>query len=864
MLDARTRLAEGRESLRALHQRQLSATQLVTRMTTLVDGVLLDLYRRILDDLGDDLAARIQQETAIVAVGGYGRRQLAPYSDIDVMILHAGRSSQVVAPLARQLTQDVFDAGAAFGHSVRSITEAVRLARSDPQVCTCLMETRYLAGNADLLEQFTTRFERTLRRRANAICAAFLQERGAERHQHGESVYMLEPNVKRSRGGLRDLHLLRWLGYARYGAGDADALRRLGVLAKLEHHRLGSAQEFLLRLRNELHFHADGPQDVLDRAEQLRIAAAFAYRGTRGLLPVEQFMRDYFWHTSQVWTLVRRFTAAAKQRSATAQVLAPVLGRNVDEMFRVGPREITATKVGLDRLRGNLAAVLRLVDLAGLYDKRIEASTRAAVQLASPTMSDEVSDEVIARFMSLLSVPNHLGDRLRLLHELGVLERVVPPFRHARCLLQFNQYHKYTVDEHCIRAVECATELGRGDTPIAEAYGAIANKRALHLALLLHDLGKGLEEDHSAAGREIAAEVAARLSLPEQEADQVVWLVHKHLLMSHMAFRRDTSDPALVAQLAEEAGSQEKLAMLFVLSCADLAAVGPDVLNAWKVEVLAELYTRAKAYLEDGTTDTLGTRRRDVEAAILAALPETAQSEPWFRRQLEGLPSDLLSQRSAAEVAGALQAWQKLEPGAAWAEASYTTGGTLLLTAAVDHGSGRGIFAKFAGALSAQGLSILTANIDSLADYLLLFRFTAEDPRLDLDEQADRSQKLAQVVMESISRSEPPTFQEIWGDVEKQRQDELSPLASRVEIDNRASERHTVVEVFTFDRRGLLYHLAQRIHDRGLVMHVAKIGTYLDQVVDVFYVTDRGGQKITDASRLETIRGDLLAAAAAD
>ncbi len=423
-------------------------------------------------------------------------------------------------------------------------------------------------------------------------------------------MYLLEPNIKRSPGGLRDIQLLRWVGFARYGEAAPDGLQLMGELSKEDEIALRRALEFLLRIRNELHFHARKEHDVLDRAEQVRIAAAFGYRGSAGMLPVEEFMREYFRNTDAVQQVACRFLEGAQPWMKLGEVLSPLFSHQVEGDFRVGPTRISATRKGLVKLQGDLMQMLRLADLANLYNKRIAHSTWQAIHRAAPKMPDVITSESAERFLSVLSQPARLGELLRNLHELVVLERLIPAFAHARSLLQFNEYHKFTVDEHCLRAVEAATALQTESEPWGEVYRAIENKRTLHLALLIHDLGKGYPEDHSEVGLRIADETARRLRLPQREAEILKFLVHKHLVMSHLAFRRDTSDDQIIVRFAVEVGSPEVLRMLYVLTCADLAAVGPGVLNSWKGEVLNDLYLRTLRHLSGDSPSLLADERR--------------------------------------------------------------------------------------------------------------------------------------------------------------------------------------------------------------------------------------------------------------
>ena len=657
---------------------------------------------------------------------------------------------------------------------------------------------------------------------------------------------------------MRDIHLLRWLWFIRCGVADFDRLHDMGVLSKFDHRRLISSQTFLLRVRNEMHFHANEAADTLTRAEQLRLAEYFQYRGRQGLLPVEQFMRDYFHHTNHIWHLAHRLSELVQPPSRVQRVFGPVLGYTTKDGYHIGRREISATTKAIARLELHLDEVLRLVQLARTEEKRISQDTWYFVYRTAPQYSNLLARETAQKFLKLLDSPERLGELLRRLLELGVLEKIIPEFAHARCLLQFNQYHKYTVDEHSIRTVEEATHFGDRRDALGEAYVHLQNKRMLHLALLIHDLGKGYEEDHSDVGRVIAQRTAERFELSVEDSDTLEFLVHKHLLMSHLAFRRDTSQTALVARFAEEVGTPERLQLLALVSCADLAGVGPGVLNNWKVDVLFELYRRTLRLLtpERAIVEDRDKLERQATRALFTKLEI---DDPWFERQLEALPEAFIARRTPEEVHEVLRRLRGLESrgGTAWSGYLPETD-TVEFFGAIDQGVGRAIFSSMAGALTGHGMQILSAETHTLADELLLLHYVAHDPDYPGEPPPDRLSAVCDSLVASIDREEPPAFRTVWGQDQLAANAALSNLPNEVRIDTQLSDDCAIVEVFTIDRRGLLYGLARALHDLGLIIRFAKIGTYLDQVVDVFYVTERDGAKPQSPDRQSEIRTRLL------
>src|SRR3954471_869344 len=702
--EVRQELVDGRQQLRAQHDRGLEGVRVCARYTSLVDTAIGRIYEAYLGELPESDAGQLRGRVALVAHGGFGRRQQAPFSDVDLMVLYEGKRDALIGQLASRLTQDICDVYQHLGHSLRTPAEAIQQARGDAQVGTSLLESRLLLGSGEVYGRYSEMMRSLIEKRGTALAPEFIAERRKERLEYGETVYLLEPNVKRSRGGLRDIHLLRWLWYLKSGVADPDRLYDMGVVSKFDHRRLMSAQNFLLRVRNEMHFHANETCDSLSRAEQLRLAEYFKYVGRVGMLPVEQFMRDYFHHTAHVWRMAHRLSELMQPASRVSRILEPMLGRKTEDDYQIGKREVSATPRATARLEQHREEVLKLVDLARREGKRISQDSWHFVYRTAPKYSTEPKPVVVERFLKILENPVRLGELLRRLHEMGVLEKFIPQFNHARSLLQFNQYHKYTVDEHCIRAVEEATRFADRTDSLGDVYRNLEDKSTLHLALLLHDLGKGFEEDHSEVGRRIARDTAQRLKLPTEQAETLEFLVHKHLRMSHLALKYDTTEPQLVGRFVDEVGTKERLAMLYLVTCADLAAVGPDVLNSWKIEVLSDLYFRAAEKFEtEGALEPAEREKR--RQALRQLLSVDEQNDPWFERQLAALPDSFLNKRAAEWVAEMLRRLRTLPPrsGVAWANYLKDTD-TVEYIAGIDQGTGRAIFSSMAGALTAKNM----------------------------------------------------------------------------------------------------------------------------------------------------------------
>jgi len=866
---AREKVAAGREKLRRQHEGGSPGVQVCAHFTDLLEGIVVDLFHDALSELAPDVRRRLESETAVVAHSGFGRRAMAPYSDIDVMLLHAVSNRDALAPVVRRFSQNLYDTGIDVGFAARTTPEACRLAMSDATVLTSLSESRLIVGDQPLYDHFERRFRRMTRRRWPRLLAAAEEARREERSKYGETVFLLEPNVKRSRGGLREMQFIRWIGFIRYGESDFDALAEAGWLSKEEQLKLRGANDFLLWVRNDLHFQHGNAEDVLDRTEQLRIAALRNYPEIAGLLPVEQFMREYFQHTSGVREIAAHLAEVARPRSFLWWLVEPLVSHQFEGDFRVGPLAVSATRAGLAKVRGDLAEVLRLLDLANLYDKRIDHRTWQAIRSAMMSRgpanpAQPLPREVSERFMSLLSQPRRLGDSLRRLHDLRVLEQLIPGVTHARGLLQFNAYHRYTVDEHSIRVVEYLASL-QNDTGVpGEVYRSLKNKAVLHLAALLHDLGKGYVEDHSEVGARLAGQTAARLGLAQHDAETVHFLVHRHLRMSHLAQQQDISDDSVVVPFAVEVGSPEVLKMLYVLTLADLAAVGPGVLNEWKQQLLTDLYEHTLHLLtSESPAEAASARIRNRRDEILT-LARRREGLAWFETQIISLPASCLFAWPPADTIEKLDRLRKLPHHEAVAWGNYSANHSAVeYTIGTYEAITSGIFYKLTGALTSSRQQILSADINTLAEGMVLDRFYVQDQDYSGPPPQPRIEEVCRALVAALKENagRAPVFRKLWHQRSKPQTAAIQHLPTRVTIDNTTAEKYTIVAAFAYDKMGLLYAITRTLFELGLSVSTAKIGTRLDQVVDVFYVTDQQtGTKIYDEQRLNAIRQRLIAA----
>jgi len=854
VLAARTDLAEGLEKLRGQFGAGSPGIQLGFFLCDLLDKVVLDIFRAALEDHQD--RAALEEGVALVAHSGYGRRDNAPYSDVDLMLMHSPSVNALIPEFAARLVQDLSDVGVDLGFSVRTPRQAVQLAMSDPIICTGLTECRFLDGNEPLYQKFFENFRRTCGRSKKQLIKAIEEARQDERQRFGETVYLLEPNVKRSRGGLRDIHLLRWIGFVAYGESLPRRLKQMGHLSPKDHATLRDARDFLLLLRYGLHFKAGHAQDVLNKPEQLRISENREFEGDEGVLPVERFMQAYFKHTTGIRDVVGNFISTAKWDSPIRMALHNLIGRpTAGGEYLVGPRYVSARRSGMENVRGDLIAVLKLMDLSNRSSKRIDVDLWQNVRDSmAETTINSISHDAAHLFLSLLSESGRLGKLLRRLHGLEVLEKLIPGWAHVRCLLQFNDYHKYTVDEHSLRTVENLTSDQSDPTVLGSVYRSIKNKSTLHLAALIHDIGKGYAEDHSTVGARLARKIAKHLSMPQREADRLEFLVFRHLFMNHLAFRRDASDPAVLAQAASDIGSLENLKMLFVLTCADMAAVGPGVMTQWKLDVLSTLYESLVDTLSGGDdTEPRLTpfRMRFKEAA------QQREDREWLESKIDLLPPAYLQTPNPHEILDDLERIRaKNEPAIAWGRYLEHREASEYSIAGTDEISDE-IFYRLAGALSSSRLQILSAEAHHIGTDMFLDKFAVQDLDFNGEPPEQRFKEISQRLIAALHADDfEPTFPTVWVSQTKINA-VLQPLPTQVLVDNSTSEKYTIFDIFAHDRPGLLYVITKALHELGVSIKVAKIGTYIDQVVDVFYVSDADGKKIFDELYIAEIRSKL-------
>jgi len=891
---ASDRLKAAAALVKARHAAGADGLELCRIRAEAIDAAIDGIWQAILAGLTSAERQQIEERVTLVAHGGSARGEMTPGSDLDLMLLHdlatqpasasrpgepaaAPSSGQLLGDLARRLLQDLFDAGLEVGQSVRTIAEAVQLASGDASIFSTMLEMRVLAGQQERCRRLAARLRTLAHRSRRRLARMLVTARRTEAKKYGDTVYLLQPNVKRSAGGQRDIQFARWLAFL-----ESDRLLSLGPLplpegttivaidpapagpegipglSSIDIERLTEAQLFLRDLRVELHLSHGRGVDELTRDEQVRIAEKRGYVAAGGMLAVEQFMQDYFGHTREVAQITRGLIQQAEGGRRLRSWTTGLLGNRVDGQYVVGPLAVAVLPEAIATVAADAERIVRLVELSMLYEVPIEPSNWTLLRQAIGRQPPPVTASARQRLWGMFSSVGPLGPALRRLHELRLLDRLLPAFAHARCLLQFNNFHKYTVDEHCLLAVEKATDLDADSGWLGNVWRQIRRRRRLVLlALLIHDLGKGYEGDHSEVGAGIAREVATSFGLPEDEIEIVEFLVLRHLMMAELAFRRNVDDDSLVLGFAREVGSPEVLRMLTVLTMADIAAVGPGVWNRWKADLLSELYQRTLRFL-DPDADATGADRRRSELTMLLA---GRDGQDPVVRLAAGLPRGYLRSQQPRQAVEDLTRLAKLPAGGQFVTARWQAEtATVSVTVGLRRPTVAGVFHRIAAGLASQRLEVLSADISTLDDAFVIDHFRVVDRDYAGQTPAERLAEIAAAVKSSLA-TDPPQIGRRWNPFAPQLQ-AATVLPPRVQIDNDSSADATIIEVFAGDSDGLLLAVARTLHEHQLSVRSAKISTYLDQIVDAFHVVDFAGGKLEDAERLAAVRRGLKEAVA--
>ncbi len=861
------------EAGRAEIARRLSEHPSRGRETVLAQAFLIDQIVRLAYDFTVHRLHRASNPTsseriALLAVGGYGRAEMAPYSDVDIAFLTPWKPTGWTEQVIESMLYLMWDLGLKVGHSSRSLDEMVRLAKSDLTIRTALLEARYVWGDQPLYDEAAARFGgEVVTGTARSFVTEKLAERDARHRRMGDSRYVVEPNVKEGKGGLRDLQTLFWIGKYVHRTQTVPELVDKGLMTRDELRRFQKAENFLLAVRCHLHIVTRRAEDRLTFDVQAELARRMRYAARPGRSAVERFMQHYFLMAKQVGDLTGVFLAHLDD------MLAPRGRRFTLSGFRRSPRKLSGFVLDRGRLalpsddwfQGDpvrLIEIFALADAHGLevHPQAMRIANRDARLIDSRVRNDKRAN---ALFMDVLTSRRDPETVLRWMNEATVFGRFVPDFGRVVAQMQFDMYHHYTVDEHSIRAIGLLSRIEHGelrdDHPLATAIlGQVISRRVLYVAVLLHDIAKGRGGDHSILGAEVATKLCPRLGLTAAETETVAWLVARHLLMSATAFKRDLADFKTILDFAGAVQSPERLRLLLALTIVDIRAVGPGVWNGWKRQLLGDLYEATEEVLrlghkQTGRAERVAMKQEALEIALgwsakaFAAHAKRLPESYWIAE-----PDDIVA-ANARLVAETGDAPLKVS-----AQVYPARGATLITVYASDH---PGLFYRVAGAIHLAGASIIDARIHTTRDGMALDNFLVQDPLGRPFDEPQRLERIEQGIEDALANRARLDERLAARPLARLRADSFA-VVPNVLIDNKASNRYTVIEVNARDRPALLNALAYALFQSRVTIRSAHIATYGERAVDTFYVTDLIGDKIESAARLRTLEKRLLDAAA--
>lgn len=808
---------------------------------------------------------------AIVGLGGTGRGEMAPFSDLDLMFLCLGKCPREIEQITERVLYLLWDLQLKIGHSLRSIEELLKLSKKDMTIRTAFLEARLLWGTEGLFEEAVKRFRsKIVAGSAAEFVTAKLAERDERHIRMGDTRYVVEPNVKEGKGGLRDLHTLYWIGKYIYDVKKPSELVGVGLLTAEEFTLFERAERFLWAVRCHLHLEAGRAEERLGFEYQKAIARRMRYADRPGKSAVERFMHFYFLNAKTVGDLTGLFLAQLDEKMARKGL------RFALPTIRRKPKRLSGFVLDRGRLsipsdeffQKDPVRLLEIFALAIREGLEIHPTAMRAAARDSKLINAKVRKDPSANafFMEVLTNPDHPDLVLRWMNEAGVFGRFIPDFGRVVAQMQFDMYHHYTVDEHSIRAIGLLAAIERGDLaddhPVSTAvFKQIGSRRVLYVAVLLHDIAKGRGGDHSELGAEIAFELCPRLGLDAGETETVAWLVRHHLLMSKTAFRRDVADPKTIQDFAQIVQSPERLRLLIILTVVDIRAVGPGIWNEWKAVLLRALFEAAEERLrlghkERGRHELVQSRKEELAEAlgwkpkVLRAYTERLADSYWLAEPQE---VRLANARQVAEAEAHIG-----EPvPSVVAETDPESGFTRVSVFTPDR---EALFYRITAGLAAAGASIMDARIHTTRDGMALDNLLVQDSQGRAYSDKRARARLVKSVEAALAGQDIPPLPKTQPVAARNA---AFPVHPRVLVADRASTRTTVVEVNARDRPGLLARLARAIHSCGEQVHSAHIATYGERAVDVFYLTEPDGRKLAPVG-LTKLRTALLVAASED
>src|SRR6188768_4161780 len=845
------------------------------RLCFMQDEIIRILYSAATRHLYRSHVPSGAERMAVVATGGYGRGLMAPESDIDLLFILPYKQTAWGEQVAEAILYCLWDLGLKVGHATRSVDECIRQARGDMTIRTAILETRFLTGDQPLYDELVARFDReVVQGTASEFVTAKLAEREERHRRAGQSRYLVEPNVKDGKGGLRDLHTLFWIAKYVYRVKEPDELIKRGVFDKQEYQLFRRCEDFLWSVRCHMHFLMGRAEERLSFDIQREIAVRLGYTEHPGLQDVERFMKHYFLIAKDVGDLTAILCAELEDSHAKS---VPVLSRVMERFRPVKRRKLAESddfivdknRILLSHPNGfkrdpvNLIRIFHLAQKHNLafHPDGMRAITRSLKLVDAKLRENKEANRL---FLEILTSKNDPETVLRRMNEAGVLGHFVPAFGKIVAMMQFNMYHHYTVDEHLLRCIGVLAEIERGssnESPLAnELIHKIlpAHRELLYVTLFLHDIAKGRPEDHSIAGARVARRFCPRMGFSAADTDTVAWLIENHLVMSSVAQSRDLSDRKTIENFAATVQSAERLKSLTILTTADIRAVGPGVWNGWKAQLIRTLYYETEPVLTGGFSEVNRAQR-----VAIAQNEFRDAMKSWPQERLEAyiakhypaywLKVDLPHKIEHADFVRATEdADKRLATSISFDAERAVTELTLL---APDH---PWLLSIIAGACALAGANIVDAQIYTTTDGRALDTISLSR-EFDRDEDEERRGHRIADSIEKALRGELRLPDVVTKRSPPKGRIRAFAVEPSVTINNQWSHRYTMVEVTGLDRTGLLYELTATLSKLNLNIASAHVATFGERVVDVFYVTDLMGAQISSPTRQAAVKRALIA-----
>ncbi len=862
----------GRGKIEAMLMVDGSGMACANRLSILQDEIIRCVYDFAIAHVFRVPNLSVGERMAIVATGGYGRGTLAPGSDLDLLFLLPYKQTALGESIVEYMLYMLWDMGYKVGHAARSVDQCISLSKGDMTIRTSVLESRYIWGERQLFDQLLEQFDKEIvTKTAREFIAAKLDERDVRHTKSGQSRYLVEPNVKDGKGGLRDLHTLFWISKYYYRVRDQAELISTKVFSKTEFRKFNKAQDFLWAVRCHLHFLTGRAEERLSFDIQPALAERLGYLPHPGQSAVERFMKHYFLVAKDVGNLTRILCSALEEEQAKKiNSLSGMLrtftrrGKKIkgsDAFVGVNNR---IKPVGDQVFKNNPVNILKMFELAEINGLQFHPDAMHLVSRSLKLINKTLrtSDEANAAFLTVLTSRKTPERTLRKMNEAGVLGRFIPEFGKVVAMMQFNMYHHYTVDEHLLRSIGILSVIEHGGLdeqhPLSnEIMTDTPNRIALYVALLLHDIAKGRPEDHSIEGAKIARKLCPRLGLDKKQTELVGWLIEHHLLMSNTAQSRDLNDPRTISDFGGVMQTMERMKCLLVLTVCDTKAVGPGVWNGWKGQLLRTLYYETEPRLTGGfTTVPHHQRIAGVRGELNDALSDWSQKD---RDQFIGLHYDnyLLTVPREDQLRQLEFMRESDESGVRIAttvssrEFEAVTEITLL---APDHPR---LLSTITGCCSVAGANIVDAQIFTTKDGRALDTIFINRLYPNLDDENRRALSIAGMIEKVLSGQ--VRLKNLLDERRKpKRRSQAFRVEPLVQIDNNLSDQFTVIEVEGLDRPGLLSDLTNALADLSLDIASAHIATFGEKVIDSFYATDLVGHKISSPQKLAAIKRKLL------